>query len=445
VFASVSEENAVLWRPLHTISPTRVLDPHATGPMRRPVTMPIVLAPVAASGQRPADRRLPGVLGRYLTGVFVLTTLVLVTAPAAPSERPNPTAASALERIQIDGGGINTLTRTGMRATAWTTAHAIQRQRDLLAPNPLATRLLAPLATRLNAWRALNADRLAWCAMTAVAVLVGYGVLGRPRSRTWALMLLLLLAWTVAATRPQATLHAAQTPGLATSRLAVALVGPHDHDERPAVAQAKLGDQFWTAFVTQPFSRVQTGSSILAQAPPEQRTGLLGLLGRQVAELNQRMLGGHSLERALIATLALLATLPFAAAVAACAMAAWLAQILLLLLCLASLVTVPLLLDRHSRPLLVRWWLRPLAGALALTAVATLASIGVTELAVALAGAGEAVARLLTGAAFAALFVALTGWSLRRWARRLTHADAATTTAGRPAQADQPNPEASVA
>ena len=257
--------------------------------------------------------------------------------------------------------------------------------------------------------------------------------------------MLLLLAWTVAATRPHATLHAAQTPGLATSRLAVALVGPHDRDDHPAAAQAKLGDQFWTAFVTQPYSRVQTGSSILAQAPPEQRTGLLGLLGRQVAQLNQRMLGGHGPERALIATLALASTLPFAAAVAACAMAAWLAQTLLLLLCLASLVTVPLLLDRHARPLLVCWWLRPLAGALALTAVATVASIGVTELAVALAGAGEAVARLLTGAVFAALFVTLSGWSLRRWARRLTHAATATTTAGRPAQADQPNPEASVA
>jgi hypothetical protein len=382
------------------------------------------------------------VLGRYLAGIFVLTTLVLVTAPAAPSERPKPTAAPALERIQVDGGGINTLTRTGMRAAAWTAAHAVQRQRDLLAPGPLASRLLGPLATRLNAWRALNADRLAWSAVTAVAVLVGYGVLGRPRSRTWALMVLLLLAWTVAATRPQATLRAAQTPGLATSRVAIVLVSPHD-DDRPAVAQAKLGDAFWTAFVTQPYSRVQTGSSILAQAPPEQRTGLLGLLGRQVAQLNQRMTGGHGLERALIATLALASTLPFAAAVAACAMAAWLAQSLLLLLCLASLVTVPLLLlDGHARPLLVRWWLRPLAGALALVAAATLASIGVTELAVALAGAGEAIARLLTGAVFAALLVGLTGWWLRRWARRLTHA---TTATARPAQTVEPDHEASVA
>ena len=410
----------------------RVADPAPMSPPRPPWWSGLVEA-----GGPPITRR-RGLLGRYLAAVGMLLGLTVALAPAPATERAGPRPAHRVEVIQVDGAGLNAVTRTAMRATAWTSALAVERQRDLLAPSPLASRVLGPLAARFSVWRDANRTHLATSSITAVTVLIFYGVMAKPTRRSWARMVLLLLVWSMLATYPQTVLHAASLPGQGTTRLMMALVGHTDQaghaddadaDARPVAVQQRLGDGFWTAFVTQPFSRVQTGSAVLAQAPPEQRTGLLGVLRERVEAIDRRVGGGAAFERALAAMVALASTVPFATAIAASSVAAWLAQTVLLLLCLTALAFAPLLLlDARARLLLVRCWLTPLLGALALTGVASAASFGILWLAVTLASAGEGVTRILSGSGFAAGCVLLTAWRLRRWARRLNGLPSASPT-----------------
>jgi hypothetical protein len=394
-------------------------------------------------------RRMRGLLGRYLAVVGALLGLTVTLAPDPAGEQAGPPPAHRVEVIQVDGGGLNTLTRFAMRGTAWTSALAVERQHDLLAPSPLVSRVLTPMAVRFSAWRDANRRQLTTSAITAVTVLLFYGILGRPARRSWAQMVLLLLIWSVLATYPTTALRAVSLPGQATTWLLVELVGRSgEPGAQPAtLIQSGLGDQFWTAFVTQPYSRVQTGSAVLAQAPPEGRSGLLGTLREQVAAIGRRAGGGAAAERALTATVAFGSALPFAAAIGTCSVAGWVAQSLLLLLCLTVIALAPvLLLDVRARLLLVRWWLIPLLGGLALAALASAASFGAVWLAVTLAGLGESAARMFTGSAFALACVLLAGRWVHRWARGLT-ADVAehpaTNQAGVPAT--EPGSEASVA
>jgi hypothetical protein len=390
-----------------------------------------------------------GLLGRYLAAVGVLLGLTVTLAPRPVDEQTGPPSAHQVEVIQVDGGGLNVVTRTAMRGTAWTSALAVERQRDLLAPSPLMSRVLGPLAVRFSAWRDTNRTRLATSVITTVTMLIFYGVLGRPVRRSWAQMVLLLLIWSGLATYPQTALRAVSLPGQATTRLLVELVGQSSEaGGQPAtLTQGRLGDEFWTAFVTQPYSRVQTGSAVLAQAPPHQRTGLLGALREQVAAIGRRAGGGAAVERALTATVALGSAVPFSAAIAACSVAGWVAQSLLLLLCLTVIALAPvLLLDARARLLLVRWWVMPLLGALALAALAVAGSLGITWLAITLAGMGEAAARMFTGSAFALGSVLLAGWRVRRWARGLTAVAVQHPAANHAGvSATEPGSEASVA
>jgi hypothetical protein len=425
-----------------------------TVPLRRrvvdPAGVPASPMPLLSEGlprsDRPPGARQRRLLGRYLAAVTVLLGLTVALAPVPTTTEPGPPPAHRVEVIQIGGDGLNGLTRTAMRATAWTSALAVDLQHDLLVPSPLVSRVFGPLAVRFSAWRDANRTRLATSVITAVTVLVFYGVLGRPARRSWARMILLLLVWSMLATYPQTVLWAASIPGQGTTSLSAALVDHGDpQDAHRAIAQEGLGDGFWTAFVTQPYSRIQTGSAVLAQAPPEQRAGLLGTLGAKVAGIDRRIRGGAALERALTALIALASAVPFAAAIAACSMAAWVAQTLLLLLCLTAIAFVPALLDARARPLLVRWWLIPLISTVGLTALASAASFGVIWLAVSLAHAGESLTRMLSGSAVAAGCVLLTAWRVRRWARRQTVPSTTpiATSTGMPGAA--PGSEANVA
>ena len=68
------------------------------------------------------------------------------------------------------------------------------------------------------------------------------------------------------------------------------------------------------AFVGEPLSRLQTGTTVLATAPPAGKAGVLGMLRARVTAVGDWAVGRRGPERAVIATLALAYVLPFALA-----------------------------------------------------------------------------------------------------------------------------------
>jgi hypothetical protein len=412
--------------------------------LRRPrLTQPLQPSPLVRLDPVPGGpvRLARRVLRGYLAGTFVLLALVLLLAPAPqPSEQAGRAPAHRVEVVQVDGSGLNTLVRLGLRGAAWSTAHAIDRQHALLAPSPLTSRVLAPLASQWSVWREAQARPLMLLVIAAVGMLALHGMLTQPTHRGWLLVIALLVTWSMAACYPRHLLHVAELPGQATSRLAVALVGPTvgptvgttvgttvDPDQpggdAPAAAQRQLGDRWWRAYVTDPLSRAQTGSTILTQVPPEQRAGLFASLRQHVRAVRERALGRDSGERALIGLLSLASALVFAALVTVWSMAAWTAQSLLLLLVLAMVLLFPLLVGRRQVWRLLPWfWLAPALGALGLTALGTLGSVLAAQVAVWLANAGDGLLRLAGGPIFALAVVLLAVcWPLRR-ARRARQA-----------------------
>jgi len=394
---------------------------------------------------RTSNRRRPSVLTRYLTGMLVLLAVVLaLTPPAAPVERPGRAPAHQVEAVDVRGGGVNTLTRWTLRAAAWSTAQAVDRQGDLLTPSPLVTRLLGPLAHRFGAWRNAHTTALLPVVLTAIVLLVLAGTLTCPVQPRWLLVLGLVLLWSTTACHPRAVLRAASLPGETTTGVVVALAGPATPGGAdPQAAQRQLAEQLWTALVTQPHSRVQTGSAVLAQAPPEQRTGLLNTLSRQINSIAGRVNGDHALERAITGVVALAAAVVAAVVVTVCSMLGWLAQSLLFALCLTAVVLFPLLVsDARARRLWPRWLLYPAFGAALVTALGTLGSVVAAKVAVALAGSGEALARLLPGSVLVLVALAvgvIAARRGRRLARRIT-TTSSRPPAGLPAQADASAP-----
>src|SRR5207247_1066352 len=87
----------------------------------------------------------------------------------------------------------------------------------------------------------------------------------------------------------------------------------------------------------------------LAESPPAAKPGVLDLLRRRVAGVNDWAIGRHGPERALIASSATLYVLPFALLLGVLAMVATCAQTLLSLLCLGPLVARPLAAPRPPR------------------------------------------------------------------------------------------------
>jgi hypothetical protein len=110
--------------------------------------------------------------------------------------------------------------------------------------------------------------------------------------------------------------------------------------------------------------------------------------------------------------------------VAACA------QTLLFLLCLGGLFALPLAMaGRRQRRALVRFWLAPLLGSLAVLAAASLLSFVVVRAAETLHASDEYVGLLLAGSTWPALAAFLIGRWLTRRRQRLGPAPAGPTPA----------------
>ena len=124
--------------------------------------------------------------------------------------------------------------------------------------------------------------------------------------------------------------------------------------------QRTVAGRYWTAFVGEPLSRLQTGTTVLATAPPAAKPGVLGSLRARVTAVGDWAVGRRGPERAVIATLALDYVLPFALALVALAMLASCAQALVWLLALAGPLVLPLAVDPRRRHPRLRWWLIPL-------------------------------------------------------------------------------------
>ncbi|HEY6706703.1 MAG TPA: hypothetical protein VJB61_03805, partial [Actinomycetota bacterium] len=164
-----------------------------------------------------------------------------------------------------------------------------------------------------------------------------------------------------------------------------------------------------------PLSRMQTGTAVLTDAPPGKKAGVLANLRKNVSAVNDWAVGHRGPERAFIATSALGYVLPFAVGLGALAMVAACAQTLLFVLCLGGIFAWPLAVaGRRQRRALVRFWLAPLLGSVAVLAGASLASFVVVRAAETLHASDEYVGLLLAGSTWPALAAFLIG----RW---LTH------------------------
>src|SRR4029450_1402506 len=136
--------------------------------------------------------------------------------------------------------------------------------------------------------------------------------------------------------------------------------------------QRRLLTGYWRSFVAHPLSRMQTGTTVLGDAPPARKANVLDALRKNVSAVNDWAVGRRGPERAFIATSALGYVLPCAVALGALAMVAACAQTLLFLLCLGGLFALPLAMaGRRQRRALVRLWLAPLLGSLAGVAAAS--------------------------------------------------------------------------
>jgi hypothetical protein len=230
----------------------------------------------------------------------------------------------------------------------------------------------------------------------------------------WLIALLLLLGLTLLVTRPQtATRLAAQAgtrvpnlllragasgdpsatvaagSGAATDRRASGTglgragtpSGPAAADPGAEAVQRTVAGRYWTAFVAEPLSRLQTGTTVLATAPPEGKAGVLRFLRARVAAVGDWAVGRRGPERAVIATLTLAYVVPFALLLIALAMLASCAQALLWLLLLAAPLVAPLAVDPRRRGAVLRYWLVPLAAALVLLAGSALAALVVIRVA----------------------------------------------------------------
>jgi hypothetical protein len=400
--------------------------------------------PAGPSVASPSTRPRPvawGVLPRELAAAFLLLVVVLMVSPARPGQGPaTPAWDYQREQVVVAGGGpLNAYARTAMRATAWLGRASIERQRDVDRLNLLRFLAGEPLAAAMAGWRQGHEAALRGATAAAVLALIAFGVLARPARQTWLVALLLLLALTLLVTKPETTLRVASAPSTAIPAGVAGLAGSPSPAGRagappPAIADRHvLAGRYWIAFVAGPLSRLQTGSPVLASAPPTAKAGVLESIRRRVPGVRAWAAGGHAVQRAVIATLALAYVLPFAVLLGVLAMVATCAQALLLLLGLATLGAVPLALEPRWRPAVVRWWLRPLLATLLLLTASTLASLLVMWLATVLHGGDELLGTLFAGSAWPLVAGALTAWWLRR--RRLrTAASEARPPAGHPAR-----------
>jgi hypothetical protein len=368
--------------------------------------------------ERTAAGQVRTILIRYLALAIVLLGVVAIANPHRPDD---PAAAAAApwnyqrETIDVQGRGIlNFYSRQLMHGTAWLAKASIERQRDVHRLNLFDFLIGTRTAESVTSWR--GSHRLALEATTeaVVVALIVYGVILRPSRRTWALALLLVLTSTVLITKPQATARAAAAPGVAIPNLmldVVATAAPSKRMKAGAPPQRVLQDlstQYWTSFVGNPLSRVQTGSGVLASAQPGSKAGVLDVLRRSVSNVNDWAIGRHGPERAFITTSALGYVLPFAIALGLLAMLATCAQALLFVLCLAGLLALPFAVEGpRRRGALVRYWLLPVLACVVVLALTSLGSFAVMRLAEALHRSDEYVGLLLAGSIWPVVTAAL--------------------------------------
>jgi hypothetical protein len=376
-------------------------------------------------------RRAPGtvtVLAAYLVAAFLLLATVFALRPHQGPAPSAPTWDYQRETVALEGGGsLNAYARWAVRTTAWLTRGSIERQRDVHRLSPLDFLAGEAGARSLAAWRERHRLPLQGATLAAVCALAAWGTLRRRPGRVWLAALLMLIGLTVLVTRPQSATSLAAEAGTGIPNLilragatadpsgSVATPGPGSGGDPRAGATGPAGEtvqrtvagRYWTAFVAEPLSRLQTGTTVLATAPPTGKPGVLGFLRARVTGVGDWAVGRHGPERAVIATLALAYVLPFALLLVALAMVASCAQALVWLLALAGPLAVPLAVDPRRRRAVLHWWLVPLAAALALLAGSALAALVVIRAAELTHAADAYVGMLLAGSTAPLLAAAL--------------------------------------
>src|SRR5829696_1622399 len=350
----------------------------------------------------PLDRdqvRFRTLLFRYLAVGFVLLSTVVVAKPGAPSVAGDPDPWDyQREQVDVQGTGVlNAYARTAVRATAWLAKSSIERQRDVLRLSLFDVLVGAGAAESVGDWRTRNADLLEAATKAALLGLIAYGIVRRPAWRNLTVAALLLLVSTVVLTKPYSTVDMAARPGTAVPNAMLGIVtriapdGAAGPAQEAEPTQRRLLTRYWKSYVGNPLSRMQTGTAVLADAPPGKKAGVLANLRKNVSAVNDWAVGHRGPERAFIATSALGYVLPFAVGLGPLAVA-----------------------GRRQRRALVRFWLAPLLGSVAVLAGASLASFVVVRAAETLHASDEYVGLLLAGSTWPALAAFLIG----RW---LTH------------------------
>jgi hypothetical protein len=375
----------------------------------------------------PFDRgqvRFRTLLFRYLAVGFILLATVVVANPGAPKAGADPDPWDyQREQIDVQGrGALNAYARTAVRATAWLAKSSIERQRDMLRLSLFDVLAGAGAAESLGGFRAANTQLLEAATKAVLLGLIAWGVVRRPAWRTLTVAALLLVVVTVVLTRPYTTVELAARPGVMVPNTMLAVVtrvapdGAMGSDAEGEPTQRRLLTQYWRSYVAHPLSRMQTGTTVLAEAPPGKKANVLEALRKNVSTVNDWAVGHRGPERAFIATSALGYVLPFAVGLGVLAMVAACAQTLLFVLCLAGLFVLPLAVaGRRHRRALVRFWLAPLLGSAAVLAGASLLSFVVVRAAQTLHASDEYVGLLLAGSTWPALAAFLIGrWLTRR-------------------------------
>ena len=369
-----------------------------------------------------ARRPSPGtarVLAAYLAAAFVLLAVVFALRPHQGPAPAAPTWDYQRERVELEGGGaLNAYARWAVGTTAFLTRGSIERQRDVHRLSPLDFLAGQAAARDLAAWRERHRLPLEGATLAAVCALAAWGTLRRRPGRLWLVALLALVGLTLLVTRPQSATALAARAGTALPNLVQRAAATADPSAPvattaapgrpgPEGVQRTVAGRYWTAFVGEPLSRLQTGTTVLATAPPEAKPGVLGSLRARVTAVGDWAVGRRGPERAVIATLALAYVLPFALALVALAMLASCAQALVWLLALAGPLVAPLAVDPRRRRAVLRWWLIPLAAALALLAATALAALAVIRVAELTHAADAYLGMLLAGSTVPLLAAAL--------------------------------------
>jgi hypothetical protein len=366
------------------------------------------------------------VLVAYLVAAFVLLAVVYAVRPHRGAAPPAPTWDYQRETVALEGGGaLNAYARWAVRSTAWLTRGSIERQRDVHRLSPLDFLAGEAGARSLAGWRERNRLPLVGATLAAAFGLAAWGTLRRRAGRVWLVALLMLLGATVLVTKPQTATRLAGEAGVAVPNLVLGVGVKGDPNQSVAAApgaepaQRTIAGRYWTAFVGEPLSRLQTGTTVLATAPPTAKPGVLGYLRGRVTAVGDWAVGRHGPERAVIATLALVYLVPFALLLVALAMLAACAQAMVWLLCVTGPLVAPLVADPRRRRAVLRLWLLPLAASVGLLACSAFGALAVVR-AAELTHAADAYLGMLLAGSTAPLLAAvlLARHLLRRRAQR---------------------------